>query len=71
MSGPIWERIICGWAKCIRAAEVLQQAYQRHPHHFAVVANLGTAWQRLGNLERSAALLEQAVSLAPPSLAQV
>jgi tetratricopeptide (TPR) repeat protein len=49
-----------------RAAEVLQQAYQRHPHHFAVVANLGTAWQRLGNLERSAALLEQAVSLAPP-----
>lgn len=49
-----------------RALEVLRQAYQHHPRHFAIVANLGTAWQRLGNLEQAAVLLEQAVLLAPP-----
>lgn len=48
-----------------RALSVLRPAYQEHPRHFAIVANLGTAWQRCGNLEQAVVFLEQAVQLAP------
>lgn len=48
-----------------RAVELLRKAQQAHPHHFAIAANLGTAWQLLGDLRQAAAALEQAVRLAP------
>ena len=48
-----------------RAVEILRKAHQAHPNHFAIVANLGTAWQNLGNLRQAAAALEEAVRLAP------
>ncbi len=48
-----------------RAIEVLRPAHLKHPNHFALAANLGTAWQRFGDLRQAAAALEQAVKLAP------
>jgi hypothetical protein len=48
-----------------RAVEILRQAHQAHPNHFAIVANLGTAWQMLGELRQAESALEQAVRLAP------
>jgi tetratricopeptide (TPR) repeat protein len=48
-----------------RAVEVLRQAHQAHPNHFAILANLGTAWQMLGDLRQAESALEQAVRLAP------
>jgi hypothetical protein len=48
-----------------RAVEVLRQAHQAHPNHFAILANLGTAWQLLGDLRQAESALEQAVRLAP------
>jgi hypothetical protein len=47
------------------ALNILRQAYQQHPRHFAILANLGTAWQLAGNLEQAALFLDQAVELAP------
>jgi hypothetical protein len=48
-----------------RALAVLQPAQRRHPRHFHLAANLGTAWQASGDLSQAAACLEQAVRLAP------
>lgn len=48
-----------------RAVEVLRQAHEAHPGHFATLANLGTAWQLLGELRQAESALEQAVRLAP------
>lgn len=48
-----------------KAVEVLRPAARKHPDHFPVAANLGTAWQLAGDLEQAAAALEEAVRLAP------
>ena len=48
-----------------RAVEILRHAHQTYPNHFAIVANLGTAWQLLGDYRQAAAALEEAVRLAP------
>lgn len=47
------------------ALEVLRPAHQAHANHFAIAANLGTAWQLQGELRLAAAALEDAVKLAP------
>jgi tetratricopeptide (TPR) repeat protein len=47
------------------AVALLRQAQREHPNHFAIAANLGTAWQLAGNLEQAALALEDAVRLAP------
>ncbi len=51
-----------------RAVELLRQAHEAHPNHFAIVANLGAAWQMLGDYRQAEASLEQAVRLAPGKL---
>jgi hypothetical protein len=51
-----------------KAVEVLRAAQRRHPRHFRIVANLGTAWQLHGDPAQSAACLHQAVKLAPGKL---
>jgi tetratricopeptide (TPR) repeat protein len=51
-----------------KAVEILRTAQREHPNHFRLIANLGTAWQLQGDLEQSAACLEQAVRLAPGKL---
>jgi tetratricopeptide (TPR) repeat protein len=48
-----------------RAVEVLRPAQRTHANHFAIAANLGTAWQMLGDYRQAAAALEEAVRLAP------
>src|SRR5262249_8565281 len=48
-----------------KAVTVLRPAQREHPHHFRTAANLGTAWQLLGDLPQAALSLEQAVRLAP------
>ncbi|MFO0877350.1 MAG: tetratricopeptide repeat protein [Gemmataceae bacterium] len=48
-----------------RAVEVLRPAHRSHPLHFRLAANLGTAWHLQGDLAQAAALLEEAVRLAP------
>lgn len=48
-----------------KAVGVLRAAVRKHPDHFRLVANLGTAWQLAGDLEQAAVLLEEAVRLAP------
>lgn len=52
------------------ALEVLRTASRKHPDHFRIAANLGTAWQLSGDLEQAAAALEDAVRLAPAKLKQ-
>lgn len=47
------------------ALSVLQSAARRWPQHFSLQANLGTAWQMLGELDRAADVLQEALSLAP------
>src|SRR5436309_2725248 len=51
-----------------RAVELLRPAQRAHPNHFAIAANLGTAWQLLGDYRQAAAALEEAVKLAPGKL---
>ncbi len=51
-----------------KAIEILRPAQRVHPNHFAIAANLGTAWQRFGDLRQAAAALEEAVKLAPGKL---
>ena len=51
-----------------RAVELLRSAQRAHPTHFAIAANLGTAWQLLGDYRQAAAALEEAVKLAPGKL---
>jgi hypothetical protein len=48
-----------------RAVEVLRPAQRVHPNHFAIAANLGTAWQLLGDYRQASSALEDAVRLAP------
>jgi hypothetical protein len=50
------------------ALDVLRAAERDYPHHFRIIANLGTAWQLHGDLEQAAACLQQAVRLAPGKL---
>ncbi|MFO0929918.1 MAG: hypothetical protein U0736_23335 [Gemmataceae bacterium] len=47
------------------ALDVLRPAQSRQPTHFRLTANLGTAWHLHGNLDQAAAVLSQAVRLAP------
>lgn len=54
-----------------KAVAILRPAHLEHPNHFAVVANLGTAWQLSGDLAQAAAALEQSVRLAPGKWQQV
>jgi hypothetical protein len=48
-----------------KALDVLRTAQREFPYHFRVAANLGTAWQVHGDLDRAAEALVQAVRLAP------
>jgi tetratricopeptide (TPR) repeat protein len=48
-----------------RAVAVLREAQRAFPNHFAIAANLGTAWQLTGDLAQAAGALQQAVRLAP------
>ncbi|MBA4190058.1 MAG: hypothetical protein C0467_18900 [Planctomycetaceae bacterium] len=47
------------------AIAVLSPAARKNPEHFRLAANLGTAFQMAGDLERAADQLEEAVRLAP------
>jgi hypothetical protein len=51
-----------------KALTVLRGAQLEHPNHFAVAANLGTAWQMAGQLDQAALCLQEAVRLAPGKL---
>jgi hypothetical protein len=51
-----------------QALNVLAPAARKSPEHFRIAANLGTALQYTGDLERAAAQLEEAVRLAPAKL---
>ncbi len=51
-----------------KAVELLRSAQRKHPTHFRIAANLGTAWQLQGDLEQAAAALRQSMRLAPPKL---
>jgi hypothetical protein len=48
-----------------KAVALLVPAQRKHPEHFRMSANLGTAWQLRGELALAATALEQAVRLAP------
>jgi hypothetical protein len=48
-----------------RAVEVLRAAQRAYPNHFKIAANLGTAYQLSGELDLAAAVLREAVRLAP------
>jgi hypothetical protein len=54
--------------KAAKAVDVLRAAQRQHPEHFRIAANLGTAWQAQGELGEAAAVLQEAVRLAPPKL---
>ncbi|QJW96257.1 DUF3299 domain-containing protein [Frigoriglobus tundricola] len=51
-----------------QALNVLVPAARKFPDHFRTSANLGTAFQYTGDLERAATQLEEAVRLAPAKL---
>jgi hypothetical protein len=51
-----------------KAIAILQPAVRQHPEHFRLVANLGTAFQLTGDLDRASGYLEDAVHLAPEKL---
>lgn len=53
------------------ALEVLRAAQHQHPNHFAIAANLGTAWHLYGDLSSAALNLSLARDLAPPKLRAV
>ena len=48
-----------------KAIELLRAGQRDHPNHFAISANLGTAWQLRGDLSAAAESLRIAVKLAP------
>ncbi len=54
-----------------KALAVLRPAARRHPEHFRLAANLGTAWQLNGDLGQAVASFEEAVRLAPAPLRAV
>ena len=47
------------------AIDVLRRAQREHPNHFAIAANLATAWQMKGELRAADAAIREAVRLAP------
>ncbi|MGL6073723.1 MAG: hypothetical protein ACRC8S_06135 [Fimbriiglobus sp.] len=49
----------------IKALAILRPASRKWPEHFALAANLGTAWHLTGDLDQAALTLEEAVRLAP------
>ena len=49
-----------------KAVELLRKAHRDHPEHFAIAANLGTAWQATGDLNEAERALQEAVKFAPP-----
>ncbi|HEY8504876.1 MAG TPA: tetratricopeptide repeat protein, partial [Gemmataceae bacterium] len=51
-----------------KAVELLRAAQRRHPEHFRIASNLGTAWQVLGDLDQAEAALRAALPLAPKEL---
>jgi hypothetical protein len=51
-----------------KAVGVLVPAARKNPEHFRLAANLGTAFQLAGDLERAAEQLAEAVRLAPAKL---
>jgi hypothetical protein len=51
-----------------KALGLLREGERRYPANFHIAANLGTAWQMVGDLGQAAAALERAVRLAPPAL---
>lgn len=51
-----------------KAVAILRAAQGEHPNHFAIAANLGTAWQMQGELAPASAALDHAVRLAPGKL---
>ncbi len=51
-----------------RAIELLRSGMKAHPNHFAIAANLGAAWQMLGDLQQAVIALERSVELAPGRL---
>lgn len=50
-----------------KAVEILEQLYEQHPNEYNIVANLGTAYEVMGNNEKALALLKKAVSINPQS----
>lgn len=48
------------------ALNILQAAVQQHPQHFALRANLGSAWHLVGNYAQAIEQLTQAIALASP-----
>ena len=50
-----------------KAVNLLRDAQREHSKHFAIAANLGTAWQLAGDLKQAAFALQEAVRLAPES----
>ena len=55
-------------SKTDKALNVLAPAARAAPEHFRLAANLGTAFQASGDLDRAATQLEEAVRLAPAKL---
>jgi len=51
--------------KSAAAVPLLRDAQRRHPNHFRILANLGTACQLQGDLSQAALYLQQSVRLAP------
>lgn len=50
------------------AVAILKPAATKHPKHFAVQANLGTAWQMYGQLDKAFEQIRLSVRLAPETL---
>ena len=48
-----------------KTLNLLAPAARKFPEHFRIAANLGTAFQLSGDLERASTMLEEAVRLAP------
>jgi tetratricopeptide (TPR) repeat protein len=48
-----------------KAVEVLRSAQRQYPGHFAITANLGTAWLLQGDYDQAIAALEEGARLAP------
>lgn len=57
--------ILIRLGKIDAALSSMREVAAAHPQHFALQANLGTAWEYAGNLEQAAEHLRQAVKLAP------
>ncbi len=62
--GAVYVRL----GKAESALNALVPAARKFPEHFRIAANLGTAFQLTGDLERAGVQLEEAVRLAPAKL---